>query len=282
MLGAFNTFYRNHNNYPPSISQEFYRWDSVAAAARKAIDIRYRLIDYIYTALHRASVDGTPVINPMFYLYPNDQKTFGLELQYFYGDALLVAPVTEENATSVDIYLPDDVFYDWYTGERVVGKGSTITVTDQGLTDIPLYLRGGVIVPVRSKSAMTTNEVREQDFELVVAVGADGTAKGELYLDDGVRLVQEAHTLATFSYAESKLSVDGHFGYGTTLNIAKVTILGFGSVPGYGGADMKRGADRVMVTGEGVSAESEARDGVVSFAVDKPLSEGFEVQLQRA
>lgn len=219
----------------------------------------------MYTALYGQTVDGTPVLNPMFYLYPNDENTFGLELQFFYGDALLVAPVTEENSTSVDIYLPKDVFYDWYTGEKVVGEGSTITVTDQGLTDIPLYLRGGVIVPLRTKSGMTTSEVREQDFELVVALNADGKAQGKLYLDDGVSLVQKTHTLATFSYENCKLQVDGHFGYETSSKIVKVTILG----------DVNCGPS---LSKRGPSASGERSDAA-SFDVDVELSGSSEVKL---
>ncbi|KAK3328533.1 glycoside hydrolase family 31 protein [Cercophora scortea] len=226
MLGAFSPFYRNHNEYLPSIPQEFYRWSVVAEAARKAIDIRYRLLDYIYTALHQQSVDGTPMINPLFYLYPNDASTFALDLQYLYGPALLVAPVTQEGATSVDVYLPKDVFYDWYTHARIQGEGKTISVTNQNLTDIPLFLRGGVIVPLRTKSALTTTELRAQDFEILIPVGADGTATGQLYLDDGVSVQQSGVTWINFRYANGVLTARGSFGYRTDVKITKVTLIG--------------------------------------------------------
>lgn len=276
-LGAFSPFYRNHNGYPPVISQEFYRWDSVAEAARKVIDIRYRAMDYIYTAMYQQSVDGTPLINPMFYLYPEDEKTFGLDMQYFYGDALLVAPVSEENSTTVEVYLPEDVFYDWYTGVQVTGTGDYITLTDQGLTDIPLYLRGGVIVPLRNESAMTTTELRGKDFDLLIPLGANGTASGRLYLDDGVSLEQNnGTTFAQFDYADGKLVATGSFGYSTPVKVSKVTILGYGDIS-------KRSSSGVglRVRGSDELVERDEVSGVVSFVIDKPLTGGFEVELEK-
>lgn len=271
MLGAFSPFYRNHNAFPPVISQEFYVWDSVAEAARKVIDIRYRLLDYIYTAMYQQTVDGTPLINPMFYLYPEDDSTFGLDLQYFYGNALLVAPVTEESATAVDVYLPDDVFYDWYTFKQVQGSAGYITLTDQGLTDIPLYLRGGVIVPIRAESAMTTTSLREKDFELLIVLGRNGTASGQLYLDDGASLRQNGTTLVQFTYNNGTLVADGTFGYGTGVVVSNITVLG----SGLSSLDSKlsvKGMDSV------VSRDEES--GALSFTVSKPLTASFEVVLE--
>ena len=143
--------------------------------------------------MHKQHLDGTPAIAPLWHYYPKDSNTYAIDTQFFYGPALLVAPVLEENATAVDVYLPDDVFYDWHTRRKVVGSASNITVSDQGTSDIPLFLRGGVVVPLRGAGEsgpaldemMTTTQVRELDFEIVVPLGADGTAEGELYLDDG-------------------------------------------------------------------------------------------------
>lgn len=250
-LGALAPFYRNHNDIA-SISQEFYRWDSVAEVARKFINIRYRLLDYLYTALHHQSMDGTPNVQPLFYVYPEDKNTWDLELQYFLGPGLLVAPVTEENATSVEVYLPQDIFYDFYTHDKVVGEGAYISVEDQSVSDLPLYYRGGVIVPLRANSSMTTTDLRKQDFEIVIPVGGDGTAQGELYLDDGESLEQAGITLITFKFDGTYLAAEGAFGYKTDMKISKVTVLGTGT------SKCKRS---------------------VSIDVEQPLNAGFKIQV---
>lgn len=283
MLGAFSPFYRNHNAYPPVISQEFYLWDSVAAAARKVIEIRYRLLDYLYTALYQQTVDGTPLLSPVFYLYPEDEATFGLDLQYFYGDALLVAPVTAEGATSVDVYLPDDVFYDWYTQAQVQGNGSYVTVADQQLTDIPLYLRGGSIVPLRAESANTTTALREKDFVLLIALGRNGTASGRLYLDDGVSLEQNGTTLVEFSYADGKLVAEGSFGYGVGVVVSSVTVLGYDDGSSSSGNQTTTVTGRstsLRVKGTDTTVERDEVSGALSFGISQPLTGRFEVELE--
>jgi alpha-glucosidase len=270
-LGAFSPFYRDHNGYQPNIAQEFYQWASVTTAAKKAIDIRYKLLDYIYTALHQQTVDGTPLINPLFYLYPKDTNTFPIDLQYFYGSGVLVSPVTEENSTSVDIYLPDDIFYDLWTSLPVRGKGSKITLTDVETTDIPLHIRGGTIIPLRITSAMTTTDLRTKDFNLVVAPGLDGKALGSLYLDDGVSLVQRGTTSVKFTFDGEKLSLKGSYGFKSGNKIATITLLGVNKKPN-GYAINGKSGDKTW-------SYDVAKKSVV-ITVGKALNQDFTVSLK--
>ncbi|RDW82915.1 glycoside hydrolase family 31 protein [Coleophoma crateriformis] len=275
-LGAFSPFYRDHNAYPPSIPQEFYQWDSVASAARTVIDIRYRLLDYIYTALYQQTQDGTPLTNPLFYLYPSDSQTFGIELQYFYGPALLISPVTEENSTSVDIYLPDDVFYDFYTHEKIQGSGSYITLSNIAYTEIPLHYRGGTVIPQRVVSAMTTTELRKKDFELIVAVGSNGKAAGSLYLDDGISVVQKGTTFIEYAFDGKKLTAKGTYGFDAGVSVQSITFLGIEkTVKGFK-VDGETGKWSAASKRDNSAVNSQA----VTVAVGKKLDADFVVEIE--
>lgn len=229
LLGAFQPFYRNHAE-KSTIQQEFYQWPLVAAAGKKAIETRYKLLDYIYTALYYQITTGTPMINPLFFLYPEDENTFGIQHQWFYGDSLLISPVTDDYSDTVTYYLPNDVFYDYWTHAKVQGEGKNVTVMDLAYTDIPVHVRGGSIIPHRVNSANTTKALRKEDFYVLIAPDANGNAKGQLYLDDGESIEQSGVSEVAFTYEAGKLSVTGSFSYAgasdESVTVAKVLVLG--------------------------------------------------------
>ena len=269
-LGAFNPFYRNHNS-DTSSPQEFYRWPLVTEASKHAIDIRYRLLDYFYTAFHKQHMGGTPALHPLFFQYPQDTKTFDIQFQFFYGHSVLVSPVLEENSTAVDIYLPDDRFYDFLTYDTVEGAGANIRVTDVSYTEIPVHIKGGAVLPLRVESAYTTTDLRKKDFELVVAQARDGSASGSLYLDDGVSIVQKkAPREWTFVYENNLLKIDSKGKYDVgKLKWARVKILGVTEKP-------------KTVEVDGRKLKQFAYDwvhDVVTINVGKGLAKNFKVKL---
>ena len=301
--------YRNHkeSNQPP---QEFYRWPLVAEAGRNAINIRYQLLDYIYTAMHTQTTIGTPLINPMFFAYPSDPNTFPLQLQYFFGASILVAPVTAENATSVDIYLPDDQYYDWYTLQPIRGAGANIHLDDVPFTSIPLYIKGGAVLPLRISSANTTTELRKKNFKLVIAPDLDGAATGSLYLDDGVSIVQPRTSSIEFSYtskSKSKsrsrskpsqhggnwhgggdfdsnfsdngiglgtLSMQGDFSFEAGVVIEEIVLLGVGQ-----GRAGQGSPPAQWCRGRTVMPLYNATVGTLTYRVDVPLTGAFEMDV---
>ena len=189
------------------------------------------MLDYFYTALYQQSMTGSPVLNPLWFLYPNDTNTFAIQFQYFYGDAILVSPVLEENSTSVEAYFPDDIFYDLWTYQVMRGRGANVLLQNLTVTDIPVHIRGGTIIPMRNESAMTLPEVRQKPFDIVIAPGLDGAASGNLYLDDGDSIVQEATSNIELSYESSQLKISGSFGYNPGVEISQATFLGVSNKP---------------------------------------------------
>ncbi|KAH8797348.1 glycosyl hydrolases family 31-domain-containing protein [Xylogone sp. PMI_703] len=227
-LGAFFPFYRNHNelNY---MSQEPYLWASVIEASKTAMNIRYQLLPYLYTLFYQAHKTGSTVMRALAWEFPNDPTLASADRQFLLGGALMVTPVLVQGATSVDGVFPGvgtgEVWYDWYNQSAVTaGPGENITIAAP-LGHIPIYIRGGNILPIQ-EPGMTTKECRANPWGLIVANGANGNAKGQLYLDDGERLKPNDMLLVELSLSGQVLhtSVQGTFVDKNPL--ANVTVLG--------------------------------------------------------
>ena len=196
-LSAFFPFYRNHNTLSAN-SQEAYIWSSVAEASRKAMHIRYSLLPYMYTLFHHASTTGDTVMRALAWEFPSEPALANADRQFFLGPAILVTPALDQGATTVDGVFPGvgkgDCYYDWYNQSAIdVPRGANVTI-DAPLGHIPVYIRGGYVLPLQ-EPAMVTRDARKNPWGLIVALGLEGAARGNLYVDDGESLVQKEGTL---------------------------------------------------------------------------------------
>jgi alpha-glucosidase len=134
--------------------------------------------------------------------------------------------VTDENSTSVSVYLPKDIFYDFWTHEKVLGEGSWVQLDNVPYTSIPLHIKGGSILALRAESVNTTTELRKQDFILWIAPNASNQAVGSLYLDEGDAIEQPNTSEIKFEYNNGLFKMTGTFEYFTESVIKNITVLG--------------------------------------------------------
>ncbi|XP_063595396.1 maltase-glucoamylase-like [Penaeus indicus] len=181
-LGAFYPFSRNHNQID-AVDQDPGLWDSVAKSSKKALEIRYRLLPYLYTLFYYAHTSGNTVVRPLMHEFPHDRHTLSIDDQFLWGGGLLISPVLAEGQTSRSLYLPFDAWYDYYTGQAEERPGERVT-SPAPRDVIPLHIRGGHILPTQ-RPALNTQQSRIQPMGVIVAIGLDRRAKGDLFWDDG-------------------------------------------------------------------------------------------------
>ncbi|KAK4251780.1 glycoside hydrolase [Corynascus novoguineensis] len=234
-LSAFFPFYRNHNILG-AIPQEPYVWAAVADAAKTAMRIRYALLPYIYTLMARASLEGSTVMRALAWEFPDEPWLAGADRQFMLGPAVMVTPCLEQGATTVEGIFPGinqkTVWYDWYTAKAVPGDilpGQNVTI-EAPLGHIPVYLRGGSVVPVQ-EPGMTTAESRKNPWGLLVALDPEGSAEGELYLDDGESLEPEAVTWVHFFATRTSITAVPKGDYVDSNTFGNATVMGLVNEP---------------------------------------------------
>ena len=153
----------------------------VEPICRKYLELRYRLLPYLYSAVRECSVTGMPVMRALWLHYPDDAKAVACGDEYLFGRDLLVAPVVEQGATTRKVYLPKGSWYDFWTGDLIQG-GREIS-REVSLDIMPLYVRAGSILPLGPVKQYTA-EMVDQPLSVSIYPGADGSFL--LYEDDGI------------------------------------------------------------------------------------------------
>jgi len=152
----------------------------VEPICRKYLELRYRMLPYLYSAVREGATTGMPIMRGLWLHYPDDPVAVARGDEYLWGRDVLVAPVVEMGATSRRVYLPRGGWYDFWTGERVEGEREI--TRDVDLATLPLYVRAGAILPLGPVKQYVTEKVGEP-LALTVYPGADGAF--HLYEDDG-------------------------------------------------------------------------------------------------
>ncbi|KAI9750318.1 MAG: hypothetical protein M1835_001399, partial [Candelina submexicana] len=258
-LAAFFPFYRNHNTLS-TIPQEPYVWASVIEATKRAMAIRYALLPYMYTLLWNAHSRGDTFMRALAWEFPNDPSLAAADRQFLVGPGLLITPCLVNGSTTVDGVFPGsakgEVWYDWYNQSAIaVGRGGENVTIDAPLGHIPVYLRGGYILPTQ-ESGLTTRDSRNGEWGLLVALNGTGQAQGEIYIDDGESLVQDATLEVGLVAGNGRLTAGVSGSYIETNALASVTVLGVQSA-----------VQRVTFNGRQVASE-----GVVYNETTKVLS----------
>jgi alpha-glucosidase (family GH31 glycosyl hydrolase) len=153
---------------------------AVEPICRKYLELRYRLLPYLYSVVRETTRSGLPIMRSLWLHYPDDRIASARGDEYLWGRDILVAPVTEKGAGSRSVYLPHGTWYDFWTGQDIDGGRELQRPVD--LATIPLYVRAGAILPLGPVKQFTAEKI-DAPFEVRVYPGADGTFT--LYEDDG-------------------------------------------------------------------------------------------------
>jgi alpha-glucosidase (family GH31 glycosyl hydrolase) len=152
----------------------------VEPAIRKYLELRYRLLPYTYTIAKECCETGLPMMRSLWLHYSSDPTATARGDQFLWGRDILVSPVVEKGATVRRVYLPKEVWFDYWTEERLDGGREIERPVD--LETMPLHVRAGAIVPHAPVKEYIEQQVSDPTT-IVVYPGADGAFT--TYEDDG-------------------------------------------------------------------------------------------------
>jgi len=228
-LGAFTPYFRNHTALNTSSSEPWTHGEEALDISRNYINLRYKLMPYLYTCFYEATQTGIPVSRSLAIDYTSDPKIYdpAFQNQFLFGPSLMVVPVTGA-AGFVKIYFPKGKWYNLYTGETENGNTEKIIQTE--MSKLPVYVRSGSIITAQSLVQSTS----EQPTDTLTVYVYHGTEPNSFtyYEDAG-----DGYQYETGAYYKRKLSLDPvsrsiifskpEGSYASKFKTLKVVLTGF-------------------------------------------------------
>lgn len=208
-FGVFSPIFRIHAS---SVGGEYIRkepWmqdEPYASIIKMFMRLRHELFPYIYTMNYRNHKDLLPMIEPLYYLYPEKSSAYEFKNQYLFGSELMVCPITKPinavtNMSSVDVWLPKGDWFDFFNGLHYGAEKDTKLSVFRTINEYPVFAKSGAIVPMFEYDGKDNKIDLAKKVKVIVFPGASNTFK--LYEDDG-----EGFEYENGKYAETELSMN--------------------------------------------------------------------------
>ncbi len=204
-LGVFSPILRLHSSRSQFIGKEPWKFrKDYELAQGEFLRLRARLFPYLYTMNYRTYSEGEPLVQPMYYAFPERYEAYEVPNQFLFGTQMLVAPITDASDAGTDmgraeVWLPEGSWFDFFTGLRYESDGREKRTTYRFIDEYPVFCRTGAIVPMQEDTGFGA-PVKSDSVTVTVFPGADG--QFTLYEDSG-----DGDAYAGGAFVKTKLSL---------------------------------------------------------------------------
>lgn len=186
-LGVFSPILKFGADAGKYYKREPWRWSvQTHEIAKDYLQLRHRLIPYLYTEAYNYHKNGVPIVQPLFYRYPNLYDDEIARNEYYFGSQLFVSPIVHKkepvmNRVVHKFFVPDGTWYDIFTGKKFPGGKNYVSFFKD--EDYPVFAKAGAIIPM-GKNEIANDTTPPDDMEIQIFPGESNTY--HLYEDDGI------------------------------------------------------------------------------------------------
>ncbi|MDE6110693.1 MAG: DUF5110 domain-containing protein, partial [Eubacterium sp.] len=197
-FGVFSPIMRLHSTAIELLGKEPWKYRSdIYSYAKEWLNLRHRLIPYIFTMDYRNHKDGIALCEPMYYSYPNEDNAYNVPNQYMFGSELMVCPITAKqnkktNFGEVKAWLPKGRWTDIFTGQSY--NGDKVITLHRDLNSMPVLAKEGAIIPFAKSNGNDVSNPKELEIWVY-----SGNNSFTLYEDNGKTDYENHNAKTTFA-----------------------------------------------------------------------------------